>query len=201
MYSRLWRTVAALLAGMAYATASDPENLFKWGEYDSLIQILAPPSDTGLTPDAASRTSVDSMRAARNQLMLGVAYYAVGRRAKSDAAFRHALRLEPEIELDKFYVSPEIFSRFTGIAGEGRAADPAKTEAASRAAAQRSVPPEEPSPRTARPSPQAIFPHGTSHAWIWWSAAGSAALLAAGGWYWFEIRDRPSDHTTVIDAR
>jgi hypothetical protein len=186
--------VSALVASLACAAlgAAAPvvtaDELFKWGEFDSLIRALEPITGTpGYAEKAADRA--DSAERARSLLYLGVAYSAKGREGKADTAFRSACALDSALELDPFYVIPAIHQRFLAVKEErirlGR----------QRAAA------------AARPGPGVSAPAGPvlreDRSWVWWGLGTAAFMAASGGAYWYIARQPsgPREEVTIVNAR
>jgi hypothetical protein len=193
--------LAASLASVRPAAAS-PEELFKWGEYDSLVRALEPGvSRPGYASSAPTRS--DSLERARALLYLGVAYAATGRTAAADSAFACAFGLDTSLALDRFYVTPAIAARFDSVAAgrrrERRPAVPASpTDAVSA--------PPGPRPALAGPAtpPSAALRTGRSdRAWLWWGMGITAAAAAGGGaWWYLSARAKdPGENVTTIDVR
>src|SRR5437868_2542656 len=118
-----WRFIILILvmASAALADAAGPivttEELFKWGEYDSIIRSLEPMvAAPGFISQATNRA--DSADHAKSLLYLGVAYYAKGRTDRADTTLHSAFALDPGLELDRFYVTPAIADHFQALKTE-----------------------------------------------------------------------------------
>jgi tetratricopeptide (TPR) repeat protein len=171
--------VAALAWAQGAARASGPgisgEDLFKWGEYDSLIRILEPAAlHPGPTGDHG-----DSLAQAKSLLFLGVAFCATGKPERADEAFSRAVEIDPDVELDRFYVTEEIARRFQTTALRALRKHPVRPVAAAT-----SVPLE-----ASRPSAPAASAGGRRHGWVWLGVGTTFTVAAvAAGYYLF------SDH-------
>jgi hypothetical protein len=108
------------LGNAARAADSLPslEDLYQWGEYDSLIRYLEP--WLAARSDGADARA-DSVELARANLFLGVAYWVTDKKSLGEQAFVRACRLDAGLRMDQMYSTPEILSRFEAIAaGERR---------------------------------------------------------------------------------
>jgi hypothetical protein len=183
--------LAAAFTIRAGEVAATGEDLFKWGEYDSLIRLLDP-VEMGTRP----ATAADSADRAKAYLFLGVAFYATGKPASADSAFASACSLDPQVKLDRFYVTEEIANHFQDIALDGiRRSQSGNALAA--ASAERSA-------RTSHAGvsgrPPRIEREGKE--WVWWGLGAAALAAAGGGIILFMNHDKPaSDNVTTIDAR
>lgn len=93
------------------------EDLFQWGEYDSLIRSLEP---WLAARSAGGGLRDDSLELARANLILGVAYLATNRKTLGEQALVRACRLDPDVSLNRLYATPEIMARFETIAAYER---------------------------------------------------------------------------------
>lgn len=171
------------------------EELFKWGEYDSLIQALEP-SRTAAEGEASLRglsSRSDSSEEARARLYLGVAYWATGRREEGTRAFAMATRLDSGLGLDAYYATPEIAARYEQIAEAVRRSAPTARGPQERGFGERSQ-----APGIAL---QAAPPR--SRAWIWWTGAATAAAAgaAAGTYIFMRLNEAPKETITIIDPK
>lgn len=185
----------ATLPVRAGASSLPGEELFKWGEYDSLIRLLEPVGT--MAPPA---TAADSADRAKSYLFLGVAYFATGKKVQADSAFASACSLDPQVKLDRFYVTEEIANRFQAIAPHdtGRRQPEREVRAVPAEAAYKdAAAPESPiaSDRTSR-----VRRRGGQ--WVWWGL-GTTALGASGVTIlWIMSREEsPSENIISIDAR
>jgi len=195
--------VCALLAWAASAPrASGPpargEDLFKWGEYDSLIHLLDPAvRDKGSAMDRA-----DSLEQAKSLLFLGVAFCATGKRERADEAFSRAVELDPAVELDRFYVTEEIANRFQATALRALRRHPVAIVPVSSAPspAPQAAEPRPSVPPPTRPPRAAALARERGHPWAWIGVGAAAALTAAAGYYLFaDHGGPPPDDVTRID--
>lgn len=152
---------------------ADYEELYRWGEYDSLIRLLEPrllaaPGDSSRNIPDAERS-----RAASAHLALGVAYWAGGREAEASLAFAHALRLDPDQRLDPLYSTPDMVLRLESLAEEERTRSVTAPAPVSRAGPLE--------PKLGRKGPSG---------WLLWTGAAVATGLAGWGAYYFAA-DRP----------
>lgn len=183
---RFLLAISALAILMAGATParSEPlpkdEDLFKWGEYDSLIRVLEPSTRN----ETKVRTLADSLERAKSFLFLGVAFYATGKKSRAEDAFMRAVELDPQVKLDRFYVTEEIANHFQAIALDGL-----------RKRAAVKVTPD--TVRT-RSAPQPVLVPRKSRKWWWWGA-GVAAAAVAGGGYFLLTPEKAPDNVTKID--
>ncbi|MDQ3001529.1 MAG: tetratricopeptide repeat protein [Fibrobacterota bacterium] len=182
-------------SGIFASSPAEGEDLFKWGEYDSLIRMLEPATRNGTL--AELKTSVDSAARARSFMFLGVALFATGKPAKADNAFQKACDLDPEVKLDRFYVTEEIANHFQAIAMEGIRRRPRKSAAASTVAMDAA-----PGSRDGNPgSRNHRLEAQNGKAWLWWGLGVTAAVAVGGGAMYFAGRDEGGkDSVTVIDA-
>ena len=107
------------LASAARAGELGPtaEDLFQWGEYDSLIRSLEP---WLAARSAGADARSDSVELAKANLFLGVAYWVTEKRALGEQAFARACRLDAGLRMDRLYATQEIIDRFEVIAAEER---------------------------------------------------------------------------------
>lgn len=185
--------ILALASGLDVRAAA-PEELFKWGEYDSLIRVLEP---VVTDPAYASGTSTgpDSQDHAKAYMFLGVAFMATHKPERADSLFMKAWALNPQLQLDRFYVSEAIADRFYAVAEEALRQRRNRTALqASRAMAAQ--------PGTggqARRDGGALRDR-TGKPWLWWGLGVTAVAVAGGGAYWFSAKDEgPRENVTVID--
>jgi hypothetical protein len=192
-----WRMTcsAGLLACGAYGatgTSVTADELFRWGEYDSLIRVLEP-----IIRGPDSDTLADSTDRARSRLYLGVAYFARGRMDRADTAFRSGCAMDAGLELDKFYVTPAISARFEAIKSEdGRRRleldAVARTDRAAQAAA----------PALPARSPAAPPVLKEDRSWFWWGLGAAAFVAAGGGAYLYVYHSSgPRESVTRLDLR
>jgi hypothetical protein len=199
--------IAAMLACTAFGAAGPvvtTEELFRWGEYDSLIRALEPLAEApGFATGAATRA--DSADRARSLLYLGVAYYAKGRTDRADPAFRLACALDSGVELDKFYVTQAIAAHFNDVKSEDRRGreDRDALDRARRGPGATQAPPAGGSPdRSARTAREARFARKGDHDWLWWGLGAAAMAAAGGGAYWYASRPSgPQESVTILDIR
>jgi hypothetical protein len=152
------------------------EDLFKWGEYDSLIRSLEP---VLASQSAGATARGDSLEWARSNLWLGVAYWATEKRPLAEQAFVRACRLDPAIALDRLYATPEMVASFDAIASREREARRSALAAAAAAAGP------------AAPKPPAAKPWRKRG---WAVGAATAVGLAAGGTYlYLSSRKEPEE--------
>lgn len=171
--------------------AAPVEDLFKWGEYDSLIRTLDPVvSRPGFSASIISQA--DSVNQAKSFLFLGVAFFATSKPDRSDQAFTMACSLDSNVKLDRFYVSEEIAQRFEAIAKELRL----RRRQQCAATAQR------PSgnARSAQPSPPRLVSRDQK-TWLWWGLGVTALVAAGSGAYWYASQTEAPDNVTTIDIR
>lgn len=208
MSSDALRILAVVALGAAQALRAQAwddarmQRFFEWGRYDSLLQELSPLTDP--SRPAIPADGPDSSRFARAQLYLGVAYFAKNRPRESDQAFRQALRWEPDVKLDPFFVSKPISARFQELAGEaGVPRSMPNPVSGSLPPIRPSNPPDAPagSPDRSPRQKAAIDSGGVSARW-YWGAGALAALAAGGGLYLLMQREEgPSRIETHIDTR
>lgn len=184
------RAILFGLAAMAWAQgavwASGPgvpgEDLFKWGEYDSLIRILEPaefhPGPTG--------NHGDSLAQAKSLLFLGVAFCATGKPDRADEAFSRAVEIDPDVELDRFYVTEEIARRFQTTALRALRKHPVRPVAAATSA---------PAAPTA-----SVRPSSPRRRWVWLGVGTTFTVAAvAAGYYLFSDHSGNREEITRID--
>jgi hypothetical protein len=189
--------VATVLGGAPGAGAEDPaslEELFKWGEYDSLIQALEPAradADGGaVLRGLASRA--DSAEEARARMYLGVAYWATGRPGDGARAFTVATRLDESLRLDPLYATAEMAALFEQIAEAGRAPSPGPSSSP--------APPEPGRAPAATPGHPGMRPATRPSPWAWWTGVAVAGAAGAAGTYlWARSWERPQEVITIID--
>lgn len=221
--SVLW--VAAILAPIhGYGEASQPapessspsaallgEDLFKWGEYDSLIRVLEP-ATAGTGAEGATRTAADSAVRAKSFLFLGVAFYATGKRERADSAFGRACELDPLVKLDRYYVTEEIANHFQAIALDGirnrkRRSGPIGTSQAKEARAAADSAGAVAAVTESKPSGRADpgIREGQGKGWLWWGLGMTALAATGGGLYYINSQNDPPrvppKNLTTIDAR
>lgn len=188
-----WIGLALALSLEARAGATPTEDLFKWGEYDSLIRVLEPAASK---PESVSRLSsqADSLERAKSLLFLGVAFFATNKPDRADQAFTMACTLDPEVKLDRFYVTEEISARFQAILRESlrRRQQEEALEAAKSGGMARS-------PNAGKQG--ALRQGGNDKAWLWWGMGVSALVAAGGGAFWYASRDAEAENVTTIDIR
>jgi hypothetical protein len=191
-----WRLIILVLvtSSMALADAAGTivtaEELFKWGEYDSIIRSLEPVvAAPGFISPATNRT--DSADHAKSLLYLGVSYYAKGRTDRADTTLRSAFVLDPGLELDRFYVTPAIADHFQAL----------KREAGHRNREGEFGAHATPEPPTGN-GPLLQSRAGKSRVWLWWSIGAAAMTVAGGGAYWYAIQPGPPHpQVLVVDIR
>jgi hypothetical protein len=187
---------------LACAAFGDPgpvvttEELFRWGEYDSLIRALEPLTQApGFAKGAVTRA--DSSDRAHSLLYLGVAYYAKGRTARADSAFRQACALDSGVAMDKFYVTQAISTHFDAIRVEdlrGRLERDARTRAI------RPVSGATRAPDAGKRPDQSVWKQDRN--WVWWGLGTAAAVAAGGGVYWYAVQSSgPHESITTLDVR
>ena len=174
-------------AAWAAGSAIPGEDLFKWGEYDSLIRILEPaalhPGPTG--------THGDSLAQAKSLLFLGVAFCATGKPDRADEAFSRAVELDPEVELDRYYVTEEIARRFQVTALRALRKHPVRPVATAASIPVASALPAAPAPaRASRPR----------HGWVWLGVGTTFTVaVVAAGYYLFSDHGGNREDITRID--
>lgn len=185
IFRTMWFALLLAFGGaQAQELSAEPtrEDLFKWGEYDSLIREV----ESWLAVQSSGGTAgADSAELARANLQLGVAYWAIGRKSLGDRAFIRACRLDTALALNGLYATPQIEARFQELAAAER--ESIRKQAAAQTAA--------------RPSP-AARPR-KPFAWKWWAAGGLAAAGAAGGAWYYYLATLPPLHrekVTVVDV-
>lgn len=181
----------ALAQGAARASgqAVPGEDLFKWGEYDSLIRILEPAAlHPGSTGDHG-----DSLAQAKSLLFLGVAFCATGKPDRADEAFSRAVEIDPEVELDRYYVTEEIARRFQTTALRALRKHPVHPLAAAASAPMES-------PRPERQPPASVRSHGSRRGWVWLGVGTTFTVAAvAAGYYLFSDHGGNREDVTRID--
>lgn len=182
-------------------TLAAAEDFFKWGEYDSLIRVVEPLTDS----TAKAENHQDSLLRAKCFLFLGVAFYVKGDSSKADDVFFRAANLDPKVKLDRFYVTDAIANRFHAVLARALKELPKDTTA--RAFQPDSI---QPSP-IARSDASKGFGEAEHSArvasssgrpWLWMGLGLAAAAAAAGGYYLVAIEQEGTkdiDHT--IDLR
>jgi hypothetical protein len=191
--SILYLILSAACTARSGETTVLAEDLFKWGEYDSLIRLLDP-----IEKGTRLSTAADSANLAKSYLFLGVAFYATGKPMQADSAFVSACGLDSHVKLDRFYVTEEIANRFQTFVLEGirqrqnrKALAVASAGLASAGAKAVHAGPSSRPGRFAREGKE----------WIWWGL-GATVLAAGGGALILMNREEPaSDNVTTIDAR
>jgi hypothetical protein len=175
--------------GAGESAPASPEDLFKWGEYDSLIKVLGPFLAESAPGTEATRQ--DSSERAKTFLYAGVAYYATGKRDQADEAFTRACEFDSRIRIDRYYVTEEIAGHFEGLAS----------------ALARRRPPRAPEPADAPAGLPAGREDGPGleerkgNEWVWWTLGSAAVLAGAGASYYLLNRPAGSgEHETVVDA-
>jgi hypothetical protein len=146
------------------------DELFQWGEYDSL--------ERALEPHLREEPGFVAGDRARALVYLGVARHVLGRPEEADQAFLEAIRLDTAVRPDRLYVSREIAVRFQAIAAKER----------ERVAANRLAPPPSASARSpadsARRAPEqrpvASAARKPGIRWAWYAAGAGAVAVAAG---------------------
>lgn len=168
------------------------EDLFRWGEYDSLILILEPArSGADSVRSSGLATRQDSAGEAMARMYLGVSYWAKGRQEEGARAFGIANRLDSSLRLDPLYTTPEMALRFSQIAAAARRPDsgaprsPVVPTAASEGA---DLPAR---PGTGKP--------GRRRAWWTGAAAAVTATGAVAGYYLVRSGRKPREVTHTID--
>jgi hypothetical protein len=187
--------LAAAFPGRAGASNAPGEDLFKWGEYDSLIRLLVPVGTTALPAAAA-----DSAERAKSYLFLGVAYYVTGKTAQADSAFVSACGLDPQVKLDRFYVTEEIANHFHAIALDEARRRQARSETRAVSTEATTRAPAEPG----RPSGsgRSLLARSGGRKWAWWGLGTTALGIAGVGILLLMTwEERPSEKVTRIDAR
>ncbi len=180
--------VASPTGSAPAGTAAPGEDLFKWGEYDSLIRALEP-SWRGA---GAEMTHRDSLQQAKSLLFLGVAFCATGNPARADEAFSRAVQLDPQVELDRFYVTEEIANRFQATALRALRRRPVAPAAAPAPALPKPSVSTRPPPRPAASA--------AKRTWVWLGVGATAAVAAATGYFLLSDRQEPPrDDVTSID--
>lgn len=144
------------------------EELFQWGEYDSL--------ERALEPRLREEPGLEAGDRARALVYLGVAWHVLGRPEEADQAFLEACRLDSAVRLDRLYVSGEIADRFHAIAAKER-----ESRAAMRMAMVSPSPAQAPADSSRRPReerPVAPAERKAGIRWAWYAAG--AGVVAAG---------------------
>jgi tetratricopeptide (TPR) repeat protein len=182
--------------GQEIQTTQIGEDLFKWGEYDSLVRLLEPATKSESLSQL--KTGADSAIRAKSFLFLGVAFYATGKKEQANDAFNRACDLDPLVKLDRFYVTEEIANHFQAIAMDG-----IRRQRTNEAIKMVSVSLE--NPETA--SKQKAIGHNpnyqerTTKHWLWWGLGVTAMAAAGTGVLYFSSQKTPPDKITMIDAK
>lgn len=191
MRIRLFAALAALavLALVRPTTAGElepsAEDLFKWGEYDSLIRSLEP---WLAARSAGADARADSLELARANLYLGIAYWATDKRSLGEQAFVRAGRLDRTLQMDRLYATPEMAARFDSIVAQERRARDAEIAAAATGKGNAGVPD--------RPGPAA---RKTGLGWKAWTVGAlTTAGLVAGGTYVILANLKPEDEVMTV---
>ena len=193
---RIGAAALAIAWGTARAEGPVPgEDLFKWGEYDSLIRMLEPVALR--TGESATRR--DSMARAKSLLFLGVAFCATGETERADRAFARAVELDPQVELDRFYVTEAIANRFqrTALRALRRQSGAAPNGTALPAGESPQT-----APRRAAAAPAPAIAARSRHGWLWVGLGAAAAFAAAGSGYYLFLAGQDGgnrDQVTRID--
>lgn len=157
------------------------EELFKWGDYDSLIHVLEPLVATEPPVGAKGPTRADSTGRGRVNLYLGVAYWASGRQEQGVQAFTRAARLDTSLRLDPLYSTPEMEARFAAVLEAER--NPAPAPGGSGGIAPGALAPAKP----------------RDYGWVWWTGAVVVAGAAGGTWWYLQRQEKPDDVVITID--
>src|SRR5688500_16131633 len=115
----LLASVLACASG-ARAESASLEELFKWGEYDSLIHILEPLRASGPGGIGNLATRAASAEEAMALTYLGVAYWAKGRTEAGSRAFLQATGFDRSLRLDPLYSTPDMAAHFERLAEAGQ---------------------------------------------------------------------------------
>jgi len=91
----------------------DVRRHFEWGDYDTIITIVEPLV-------SASADTIDSTIAAEYRKYLGVAYLAKDRVNDARGQFIHACQLNPEVKLEREFVSQAMYDVFQNTLMEYR---------------------------------------------------------------------------------
>ncbi len=168
----------------AYVLSETPlvYDLFKWGEYDSLVKALEPVIadwQNGKIP----KNKLDSTEAAKSYLLIGAGYFGTDRLTMADSAFTFVCRLDKSIRLDRFYVSKKMADFFdsTWIMEKTRGASAVATHTDSNLVRRKSH----------------------AHEWLKWGTGVVATAATLGGTYLIlsHPQEKKTTVTTVIDAR
>ncbi|GEM_PF-3587310 len=191
----------------AEPTAATGEDLFKWGEYDSLIRVLEPATKNGTLSEI--KTAADSSARARSLMFLGVAFYATGAHEAADKVFQQSCALDPMVKLDRFYVTEEIANHFQAIAMDGIRRRQSRDAVAATASALSDRSPA-PAPgengrrlsqAPASRSQRREFKDGSRKIWVWWGLGVTAVVAAGGGaMYLANQGGAPVEHVTTIEV-
>lgn len=159
-------------------------DLYRWGEFDSLIRYLEP---WLATRSVGADAREDTLAMAQANLYLGVAYWASGKGELGDQAFRRACRLDSTLRMETLYATPEITARFERISSEVRASRPARPGASS--ASRPGLPPAPPGPS---PGPRRKGDSGRDAGWKVRVLGGlaAAALAAGAGYAYYRLAER-----------
>lgn len=180
--------LGALILALAFSTAvraedivPSLEDLYQWGEYDSLIRYLEP--WLAARSDGADARA-DSVELARANLFLGVAYWVTDKKSLGEQAFVRACRLDAGLRMDQLYSTPEIMSRFEAIAAGERRARESQIEAerARRLEMERR-----------------LQDRRKATLWKRWTlgALGTAGLVVGGGYAYYALADRKRKVTEI----
>lgn len=150
------------------------EELFRWGEYDSLVRYLEP---WLAARSAGADARSDSLELAKANLFLGVAYHYLDRQSLGAQAFARASRLDRATRLDRLYATPTMVASFDSIAAVERAS--LAREERERAAAR--------ADSATRAARTATLRRRPARWKLWTGGLVAAAGLAAGGVLAYDI--------------
>jgi hypothetical protein len=173
-------------SGIRAAESASLEELFKWGEYDSLIHVLEPPRSSAQEDSILGHlaTRADSVEEAKARMYLGVAYWAKGRTEAGSRTFLQATRLDRGLRLDPLYATTEMAAHFERLAEAGQ-------KILIPAVPQGPPPPGGKTPERRKAAPRR---------WLVWSGVAGAAVAGTfTGIYFLNRSQRPNEITTVID--
>ena len=162
------------------------DNFFKWGEYDSLTNVMEP----WLAKRGGDGNAADAPILAKANLYLGVAYYSAGKMQAADEAFGRAYRLDHRVQPDRFYVSNSIANRYDRVAQDLERKRQGDTVSADPSAAR-------PSTTGATGRTGTVTPGGHS-AWIWWTVGGAGLAAAGTIAYLMFSSDEPKETVTTV---
>lgn len=174
--------------GIAMDSESGYHDLYRWGEYDSLIRFLAPRLDAdSIVSLPAAGTRSDSLEQAKANLCLGVGWWAIERKPASLRAFTRAAQLDPGLRLDPLYSTREMAAEYETLLSE----------------VERSrAPAEPPSPMPARSAAgkDAVPALGRKSAsgWLLWTGALAATGAVAGAYYIVNGKSKPDETVITI---